>query len=671
MTFGKIDKLPLTDKHINKSIETKKNNISNLNSVKAQNKIKFGTLKTSIKDISIETHPSLIYDSVHGISDYFIILLDQYTDDKKILNQLKKDLNFLGIKEYLILSSVVLSTINDKQDLTQNLLTFESDWRKYLSYKNYNCLSIVSFGRALRILIRSGDLNYYDFIDDQFAPYRFYCGSAYVNGPDKWIYPVPPIEYIYPFKEIGDNFVNYNTRFFRHQLAHIINDDFSLSSIDTRPINIIDASEDNKIIDALNALDNADILAIDTETSGFDSFKDKLGTVQMTADGVNGYFFEWNTLKNHKRLFSKVLRNAKRLVLANAKFDIRFLNVNGVTNIWPTDDTTLLAHAMNSQRPKGLKPNTWFWCGNFGGYDDKLDMIKKKMKVDNYLMIPKSILMEYAVIDPIVTWRQLVAMEKWCHYLDETYPNEKIPEWTIWKFYKEIMMQNLNVLIKIEMNGVFFDPKKIEYAEEVDDKVINEEATNMAKLWNISEDFEFSSTDKLGKLFESMGWPEVARNKKGVYSTSDAALVDYERLGCKGIKNLKRYRSFNVAKNTFCIGWRRFIVDHEDGTHRVHQVTNPFAVVSFRHAQNNPNFQQIAARGDIAHNIKNFFCNPPSHEIIEVEDENGNKWDNSEYLKVLLDDGKSVYFNELKETDKIIDYDKSATVYNFSNCWMY
>lgn len=668
MTFGKVEK-PVAS--IKKAPAANKPAAVSA----PASRMTFGALKANAlaKDLNIEHFKAMMVDHASGSDDYFIILLDRHTKDDKEIVQLQRDLKTVGIEEYLILSGVSLENIDSKQDQTAALLTLESDWRSYLTYKGKQCKAIAAAGRTIRILIKSADLNYYDFIDDYFAPPRFFCGSAYVGGPDKWIYPIPPIDYIYPFKDVGKgDFVNYNTRFFRRQIACMSNEtDFSLDSLDARPIKIIDASEDSKVDEALRALDNADIMAIDTETSGFNAFGDRLGTVQMTADGETAYFFEWATLRDHKRLFTKVLRDAKRLVLANAKFDIRFLNANGVHNVWPTDDTTLLAHAMNSHRPKGLKPNTWFWCGTFGGYDDKLDMIKKKMKVDNYLMIPKPILMEYAAIDPVVTWRQLIAMEKWCHYIDDKYPNEKVPEWTIWEWYKEVMMPNLNAITKIELNGVFFDKEQIKRTKEKNEAVVREQAEKLAKAWGVSPDFEFGSTDKLGKLFEQLGWPCVERNSKGVYSTSDPVLNEYDRLGCPGIKDLKKYRSFQVAINTFCIGWGQCVTDHDDGTARVHQNTNAFGVVSFRHAMNDPNFQQIPARGDISHDIKNFFCNPPSHKIYEVEDDKGNKWDNTEYLKVIVKDGTSKTFDELNENDEIMDYDRSWTVYDTSSPFMY
>ncbi len=636
----------------------------------------FGKVSSSmkIKNLQVEqADSSLIFEHFDSQApNYFLFLLDYACKNKKIIDQLKKDIATVGITSYCIVSCVTIGNDDKKLDTTKELLPFESDWRKYIKFCDVECSAIVAFGRAIRVLNRSADIGYYDFIDDKFSKPRYFCGSKFVGGPDKWIYPASPIDYIYPFTMVGKaDFVCYHTRFFRKQLTRLVDDDFSLKDLDTREIIIHDCSDESKIDEALNTLDNAELLALDTETSGFSPYNDVLGTVQMCADGVNSYYFEWITLQNHKRKFTMVLKHAKRLTLANAKFDICFLYQNGIRNIFATDDTTFLSWAINSARPKGLKPGTWFWCGNYGGYDDMLDTIKKKLKVDNYLQIPKNTLIEYAAMDPAVTWRQQVALDEWCHYLDKTIPNEKIPEWTIYRFYKEIMIPNARVMTMVQLNGSFFSRKNIAEQTKAIDAIIDEERSNLAQIWKVDKNFEFSSTDKLGKLFEKMGWPEIERNKKGVYSTSDPVLQEYERLGMPGIKNLKRFRSFMVARNTFVKGWSSFIIDHDDGTERVHPVMNLFGVVSFRHACNDPNFQQIPSAKEIAHLIKQFFVAPPSHEFIEVEDDKGNKWDNSLYINVITQRG-SVRFEDLVETDEILEYDKNFSIYDLDfDTWCY
>ena len=150
---------------------------------------------------------------------------------------------------------------------------------------------------------------------------------------------------------------------------------------------------------------------------------------------------------------------------------------------------------------------------------------------------------------------------------------------------------------------------------------IEECKEELAKTWNVSKTFPFTSTVELGKLFEKLGWPCIGeRAKTGAFPTSDAALTEYKRLNKPGIETLKRFRSLNVARNAFVIGWGDCIVHHEDGTYRVHPSCNAFGTKSFRHAMNDPNFQQIPSHGEISDYMKRFFCSPYSREGFEIED---------------------------------------------------
>ena len=64
------------------------------------------------------------------------------------------------------------------------------------------CIMLFSFTFAAESYGIKVQLNgeYLDFTDELFAPIRYFCGSKFVGGPDKWIYPVGPINTIYPYK---------------------------------------------------------------------------------------------------------------------------------------------------------------------------------------------------------------------------------------------------------------------------------------------------------------------------------------------------------------------------------------------------------------------------------------------------------------------------------------
>ena len=156
-------------------------------------------VNTKVKDLQKEKSNILIIDHINPDSpSYFMFLLDVAEQDKRVIQNLKNDLSVIGIDSYIAISCVDYDKVDESS--TADLLVKESQWRKYLNYQQKNCSAIVSFGWAIRILNKSADIQYLDFTDELFAPIRYFCGSKFVGGPDKWIYPVGPINTIYPYK---------------------------------------------------------------------------------------------------------------------------------------------------------------------------------------------------------------------------------------------------------------------------------------------------------------------------------------------------------------------------------------------------------------------------------------------------------------------------------------
>jgi len=581
----------------------------------------FGNVRASERPKqNLEKFDALLKENYQPGHKYFLFLVDNILH-KVYLDILCKDIDRYGIKSYNIVS--VISVKDPKNDSTEELLSLESNWRQYLTFDGTECECVIAFGPALRVLNKSGDVNYYDFLDDVFNEPRYWCGKEFINGPDRWVYPVAPIRDLYPI-DLSNDPTNFLTRFFYDKLARIQKDDMSTKNLDMRDYKIIYAEDKQDSSRYLKLLENSVLLAADTETSGLSFLKDRLGVLSLSNDGETGYVFDWENVD--KRLLKKVLMSAKRLTLANAKFDTKFIWRNGVTGWLPTDDTVLLSHALNSNRSKSLKSGAIFYCGKFTGYEHELDLAKKRLKVENYLQIPKDILHKYAGLDPIVTWRLQKALDKHVEKLDKKYPNEKDPTWTIKKFYKEVMIPNANVVTDVEYKGVYVNKDQFDISEKAIKEKIVDLKKKLAVEWGVQETFEFESTKKLGQLFKDMGWEKIAEAKDGGYKTSDDVLTEYELLNKPGIKELKKLRSYNVALGTFIEGWKKWLFEHPDGTWRIHPNCNTFGTESFRHAMNDPNFQQIPSRGEIAPYIKRLFTVPPNVIEDDLVGESKSDW---------------------------------------------
>lgn len=98
-----------------------------------------------------------------------------------------------------------------------------------------------------------------------------------------------------------------------------------------------------------------EVLGVDTETSGLSHVNDRIRLIQF-GDMNEGWAIDWERWSG---LALEALRLYEGpLVLHNSKFDAKFISAGGRIE-WPwhrTHDTMAMAHLLDPQRAKGLKP---------------------------------------------------------------------------------------------------------------------------------------------------------------------------------------------------------------------------------------------------------------------------------------------------------------------------
>jgi hypothetical protein len=202
----------------------------------------FGATKTTQKltNQDKKAESVVLIEHFDPTAERYFLFLTEHVLHKIYIDLLQKDIEKAGIKSYLVVSSIMVS--NPKEDSTVTLLSLESDWIRYVTFDNKKCSCVVAFGSALRVLNKSADVNFYDFLDDTFNAPRYWCSSDFVNGPDCWVYPVAKTEDLYPVT-LGNDYSNMYTAYFRDKLKRIQSDDMS-ATIDMRPYEIFEITED-------------------------------------------------------------------------------------------------------------------------------------------------------------------------------------------------------------------------------------------------------------------------------------------------------------------------------------------------------------------------------------------------------------------------------------------
>ena len=536
---------------------------------------------------------------------WFLVLIDRVLDpvsDKDVLYFLDRECR--SLKNYTILS-VTYSNQHFKtlDDIQKN----EGNWRSWFQKREYH--SVLAFGMAFYAAQQSSDTKIKDYYSDEWNPTRAFLSEEFLKAGDLFYYPVDSTLNCWPIGELygrgekkksitKDICYNYRTEFMKSQIARMISDKKDLSktperSIDMRPYEIVEVMTKDHANSVFDSLMSSELLAADLETGGFDRLVDEIGCITMTNNGVTSYYIPWE-LVNIRKL-SRVLLSAKRVTFSNGKFDVLFMWREGVTKQWfPTDDSMLLSHAMNSDQPSGLKPNATRET-YFGGYENELERVKRELGITNYLKLPKSVLIKYAGLDPIVTWRVQVKLDERCKANDIKHKNEKVEwarnrgedinDWGVYDWYKEVMMPKYKDMMEIEFEGVYIDEDELNKSRRLFDERIKGCENELKEAWNVppSMDIDFKSPQQLGLFIEEhLKWEltSAGRGKQPVkgkfinkytgkittepnknteplraFSTSADALTEWKMKGHDGIDKLQEFRSLQMGKNTF-VGWR-------------------------------------------------------------------------------------------------------------------
>jgi len=198
------------------------------------------------------------------------------------------------------------------------------------------------------------------------------------------------------------------------------------------------------------------IIAIDTETTGVGWHDDAFMVSIATREGSHVYDkrntsgLQWvNDLKNVMRL----LENADKIIMHNAKFDIQKLCRLGFpTSLFADkfEDTQAIAHLIDEHQSTGLKYLAQKYLGESTDEEEILKVYRRKNKLkkeDGYEPIPNHILAPYAMKDAEFTL-----------LLYETlYPRMAKELHPLYKMEKDLTL----ALLRIEAQGMAVDEKYV------------------------------------------------------------------------------------------------------------------------------------------------------------------------------------------------------------------
>jgi len=298
---------------------------------------------------------------------------------------------------------------------------------------------------------------------------------------------------------------------------------------------------------------------------------------------------EANLFDDHLNLVLNILRpvfeNSKIPKTGqNIKFDALILRNHGLKVFGLKFDTLLAAHLINPESRSLKLDNLSFEHLNYRMLPIE-DLIGKGRNQISMSEVELEKISFYASEDADIAL-QLT------HIFDK-----KLKKQNLDKFFNEIEMPLLPVLLELEYNGMYVDSKMLSIMSDNLGNKIENLISNITK--EAGTEFNINSTQQLANiLFDIIGLPEIKKR-----STAEEVLTRLKNEHSLPSLILE-YRKLNKLKNTYIDALPTLI---NLKTKRIHSTFSQTVTSTGRLSSRNPNFQNIPIRTDLGREIRKAF----------------------------------------------------------------
>ena len=362
----------------------------------------------------------------------------------------------------------------------------------------------------------------------------------------------------------------------------------------------------------LAAIDGADLVAFDTETSSLDPMQARIVGVSLSVvpgsacyipldhryAGVPAQLDRAATLQ---RLAPWLADPAKKKLGQNMKYDQHALANDGLTLRGVAHDTLLESyvlessktHDMDSLARRHLDVTTI-------SYDDVTGKGANRIPFEQVALDRAT---EYSAEDADITLRLH-------HALHPSIAADPRLDY----IYSQLEMPVREVLFRMERNGVLIDSALLaRQSRELGERVValEQQAHQLA-----GQPFNLGSPKQLGEiLFQQMQLPVVKKTATGQSSTDEEVLQELAA-NYPLPKVLLEHRSVSKLKSTYT-DKLPLMVNVKTG--RVHTTFSQATAVTGRLASTDPNLQNIPVRTAEGRRIREAFIAPPGHVLVSAD----------------------------------------------------
>lgn len=372
----------------------------------------------------------------------------------------------------------------------------------------------------------------------------------------------------------------------------------------------------------LKKLNDAKLIAFDTETTGIDAQQAQLVGLSFAVQAneaayiplTHSYMGVPDQLDRDTvlRALKPILEDPNKLKVGqHAKFDMNILancaiggdqrcgiTVQGIAFDTMLEsyvlDSTATRHDMDSLALKYLNHSTTSFQ----------DIAGKGAKQLTFDQISLELAGPYAAEDADVTLR-----------LHQTLQEKLNAIPSLSKVLNEIEMPLVPVLARIERQGALVDANLLGIQSvELGDKMVALEREAFAIA---GEEFNLGSPKQLGViLYEKLGLPILSKTAKGQASTAEAVLAELAEQDYPLPKVLMQYRSMSKLKSTYT---DRLPEQINPRTGRIHTSYHQAVAATGRLSSSDPNLQNIPIRTAEGRRIRQAFVAPKGYKLLAAD----------------------------------------------------
>ncbi|MCE5341465.1 MAG: DNA polymerase I [Planctomycetaceae bacterium] len=359
---------------------------------------------------------------------------------------------------------------------------------------------------------------------------------------------------------------------------------------------LIDTPE--KLDEFADELKMQKIFAVDTETTSVSAHRAELVGMSFSWQPHSGYYIAVKGPMMSKQLGLSVVQKKLAPILAdekikkvcqNAKYDMIVLHNSNMSLKGLAFDTMLASYILDAERRSHSMDNM---AMDFLHYQPVpiSDLIGKGKNQLTFDIVDAATACDYSSEDADITFQLY-------QYLNSKLNDEP----TLKKLFEEIEMPLVDVLTKIELNGVKLDTSILKNLSYEIDSQLEQAGEEIYKL--AGRKFNVDSPKQLADvLFNGLGLNPPKQGKTG-FST-DADVLDELSGEHPIIAEIIQYRQLSKLKNTYTDKLGSLI---NPRTGRVHASFNQMITATGRLSSSDPNLQNIPIRTEIGKKIRSAF----------------------------------------------------------------